>query len=143
MCVYVYVASAKTLPLKKLGPRSAPFKIEHLQRLDRPVRRHLKKRRLYFVASFEGCGCIFAEAPPLSRSRSNYWKRCQSSIDGFGRYLARAVKRSGELEVYAVENRWLGRRPRVRKKISVTEVLHPDFRFCEGELITLIPEGAA
>ena len=143
MCVYVYIASAKTLPLKQLGRRSPPFKIEHLQRLDRPVRKHLGKRRLYFAASFEGCGCIFAEAPPLSQSRSKYAKRCQSSLEGFARYLARAVKRFGELQVYAVETRELGRRPRRRKRISVTEVLSPSFRFREGELITLSREGAA
>ena len=143
MCVYVYITSTKTLPLKQLGRRSPPFKIEHLQRLDRPVRKHLGKRRIYFAASFEGCGCIFAEAPPLSRSRSKYARRCQSSLDGFARYLARAVKRFGELQVYAVENRWLGRRPRRRKRVAVTEVLAPDFRFREGELLTLTPEGAA
>jgi hypothetical protein len=104
---------------------------------------HLKKPRLYFAASFEGCGCIFAEDPPLSRSRSQYAKLCQSSLQGFTRYLARAAKRFGELQVYAVDNRWLGRKPRARKKISVTEVSSPSFRFREGELITLSPEGAA
>ncbi len=95
MCVYVYIESSKTLPLKKLGRGSAAFKIEHLQRLDRPVRKHLKKPRLYFAASFEGCGCIFAEQPPLSRSRSKYAKRCHSSLQGFARYLGRAVKHFG------------------------------------------------
>ncbi len=94
MCVYVYLASTKTLPLKQLGRRSPPFKIEHLQRLDRPVRKHLGNRRIYFAASFEGCGCIFAEAPPLSRSRSKYARQCQSSLEGFARYLARAVSSS-------------------------------------------------
>ncbi len=143
MCVYIYITSAKTLPLKQLRGGGPPFKIEHLQRLDRPVRKHLGKRRIYFAASFEGCGCIFAEAPPLSRSRSKYARRCQSSLEGFARYLARGVKRFGELQVYAVENRWLGRRPRRRKRIEVTEVLSPNFRFREGELITLTPEGAA
>ena len=143
MCVYVYIASTKTLPLKQLGRGSASFKIEHLQRLDRPVRKHLDKRRLYFAASFEGCGCIFAEAPPLSRSRNTYARRCQSSLEGFARYLARTVKRFGGLQVYAVENRWLGRRPRRRKRIAVTEVLSPNFRFREGELITITPSGAA
>ena len=143
MCVYIYIVSTKTLPLKQLGRRSPPFKIEHLQRLDRPVRKHLGKRRIYFAASFEGCGCIFAEAPPLSRPRSKYARRCQSSLEGFARYLARAVTRFGEVQVYEVENRWLGRRPRRRKRIAVTEVLSPNFRFREGELLTLTPEGAA
>ena len=142
MCVYVYLASSKPLPLKPLGTGGPHFKIEHLQRLDRPVRKHLQKRRLYFAASFEGCGCIFAEEPPLSRSRSEYAKRCRASMKGFTRYLAQTVERFGEIQVYAVENRWLGRRPRARKKIRVSTILSSTFRLREGELVTVSSDGA-
>ena len=137
MCVYVYIAASKTLPLKQLRTGTPPFKIEHLQRLDRPVRKHLKKRRLYFAASFEGCGCIFAEAPPLSRSRSRYAQRCRASHKGFVQWLAKVVKHSGAIQVYAVENRWLGRRPSIRKTMQASDVLSPRFRFRAGELVTL------
>jgi len=143
MCVYLYIASSKSIPLKRLGWRSPPFKIEHLQRIDRPVRKHLTKRHLYFAASFEGCGCIFAEAPPLSRSRSKYAQRCSSALRGFARYLLSAVESYGEIQVYAVENRWLGRRPRRRKAVQVSDILSPRFRFREGELLTISAEGAA
>src|SRR3954471_8364354 len=112
MCVYLYISSSKALPLKRLEPRTLPFKIEHLQRIDRPVRKHLKKRHLYFAASFEGCACIFAAAPPFSSSSTRYLQRCRSSLKGLVRYLIDSVGRSGEIQVYASENMWLGRRPR-------------------------------
>jgi hypothetical protein len=137
MCLYIYIASSKTLPLKQLRPGTPPYKIEHLQKMDRPVRKHLKQRSLYFAASFEGCGCIFAEEPPLSKSRSKYAQRCSASLKGFVRYLEKFVKRGGTIQVYAVENRWLGRRPRTRTTIQLSDMQSPRFRFREGELLTL------
>jgi hypothetical protein len=137
MCVYIYVASSKPLRLKRLRSGTPPFKIEHLQKIDRPARKHLTKRHLYFAASFEGCGCIFAEEPPLSKSRSKYAQQCSASHKGFVRWLANVVQRVGAIQVYAVENMWLGRRPRSQTTLQVSNVLSPSFRFREGTLITL------
>jgi hypothetical protein len=137
MCVYVYISSAKTLPLKTLEPGTRPFKIEHLQRVDRPVRKHLKKRHLYFAASFEGCGCVFAAPSAISSSSGRYFQRCRSSVKGLSRYLADAVERAGEIQVYAVDNRWLGRRPRSRRVIDASKLRSPGFRLRENELVTI------
>jgi hypothetical protein len=138
MHLYIYIAARKPLQLKPLGRRRPTFKVEHLQTVDRPVRQHLKNRHLYYIASFEGCGCAFSEAPLSSQSRTRYATQARSALKDVTRYLMSAVERCGAIEIYAVDNSRLGRRPRRRRAVQSRALDPPSFRFQEGELLTLL-----
>ena len=138
MHLYLFIAARKPLPLKPLGRRHPTFKVEHLQKVDRPVRQHLKNRHLYYIASFEGCGCAFSEAPLPSESRTKYALQARSALKDLTKYLGNAVERCGAVEIYAVNNNRLGRRPRRRRTVASGALASPSFRFKEGDLLTLV-----
>ena len=59
MCLALYIASAKPLPVIPWDPKKPTFHVVNLPESMRAVRKLLPYPHVYYVGSHEGCSCAF------------------------------------------------------------------------------------
>ena len=74
MCLGVYLAADRPLPLVEWNEARPSFNVTELSPAEAPVRGRFSKRHVYYLGSYTGCSCGFepdeeAEAPDGERSR--------------------------------------------------------------------------
>jgi hypothetical protein len=67
MCLALYIAADKTLPLVPWNENAPAFFVVDLPESEQVVHKHLSKPHVYYAGAYEGCGCAFnvgREYPP-------------------------------------------------------------------------------
>lgn len=119
MCLLVCLAASAPLDLVPYVD-GALLSIDELHEDDAAVRAHFSKPFVYDVSAYEGCGCGFKYGQP--GQEPNVSARAQESTRVLADYLARAVDRTGPLELYAC---WMGEQTwpvEVRAELRVGEM---------------------
>lgn len=100
MCLVVYIASDKELPLIAWDAAHPAFNVRPLDERGAPVRKHFTKPNVYYVGAHSGCGCGFEygrwenEDPDESREG-------RKSVESLAGYLRDAASNAGDVELYA------------------------------------------
>lgn len=126
MCIMVYVASDEPLPTIPWIQGQPRFNVRTLAEWNTgfEVVRHFTKPTVYYLGSYQGCGCGFGDPSPEGR---------QSLLE-LRNYLAAAIKYSKTLELYSC---WAGNEgsDKVHEEvIEIDAILEPGFRFEEDVL---------
>jgi hypothetical protein len=78
MCLAVYLASDKPLPLIEWNEKEPSFYVGELTKSDKSVKIQFEFPYIYYIGSDEGCGCGFfkkgRESDELFRAEENYSK---------------------------------------------------------------------
>ena len=100
MCMVLYVAADKQLPLIPWEKESPAFNVRPLDKRGDPVRRQFSKPHVYYVGSHQGCGCGFSR-DGWEESDSAEARAVRESLAGLAEYLREAIQVAGSVEVYA------------------------------------------
>ncbi len=107
MCIMVYMAADTELPLVPLNEESF---ICVVQPCESPVARQFSKNHIYYVGSYQGCGCGFTYdrnrdcslLPPEVREFALHDdENRRRSVDGLIGYLRDNLPLAGEIELYS------------------------------------------
>jgi hypothetical protein len=121
MCLALYIASSKSLPLVPWDPEKPAFHVIPLPD-DRPtVRKMFRHPHIYYVGSHEGCSCAF-----------NYEHDIKPAVQ-LRDYLRRALAATDEIEGFACRPDQESLDVKHFVTISPTGVALPEFFLQEGQ----------
>jgi hypothetical protein len=121
MCLALYIAASKPLPVVPLDPTKPAFHVIPLPESMRDVRKLLPYPHIYYVGSHEGCSCAF-----------NYEHEFKSALE-LRDYLRKALTVADEIEGFSCRP---GREtPNVLHEVTISPggVALPEFFFQDGQ----------
>jgi hypothetical protein len=125
----LYIASDEPLPTIPWRDEEPAFNVCTLEEwgAGRAVLRHFHKLHMYYVGSYQGCGCGFQGnfEPAVGQRRE------------LRDYLTRAIAQSGAIELYSCWAGEEGAEPEERAFIRVEAIADPDFSFEERVLLEI------
>ena len=77
MCLALYLAASKPLPVIRLDPNKPAFHVVPLPEDIEDVRRLLAYPQIYYVGSHEGCSCAFNYEHDLKSTIVGGHRRCE------------------------------------------------------------------
>jgi hypothetical protein len=91
MCLAVYIASAKELPLVAWEEAQPAFYVDDVVP-DDPVRARLSMQNVYYLGSHEGCGCGFKYGVmPAGLENQEEEAKGRAAVDALRAYVAKAA----------------------------------------------------
>jgi len=138
MCMMIYIASDRPLPLIEWHDESPAFHVRELSADEQVVRAHFRKAFIYYAGSHEGCGCGFAYGrwPADGEDYTREDAAARRSVRRLSEYLASAA-RDGAIELLAC---WQGEQeapPDEYVIVSSSEIGGPSFSFKAGRFLLL------
>lgn len=121
MCLALYIASPKPLPLVPWDPKKPTFHVVPLEEDDHRVRKILPHPYIYYVGSHEGCSCAF-----------NYEHELKAVLE-LRDYLRKALTITSEIEGFSCRP---GQAPlKVKHSVTVSPsgVALPEFFLDDGQ----------
>lgn len=121
MCLALYIASPKPLPLVPWDPKKPTFHVVPLEEDDHRVRKILPHPYIYYVGSHEGCSCAF-----------NYEHELKAALE-LRDYLRKALTITSEIEGFSCRP---GQAPlKVKHSVTVSPsgVALPEFFLDDGQ----------
>lgn len=134
MCLAVYIASDKPLPLISWVEEKPAFYVEEVRKDEACVKKQFKYQHIYYAGSHEGCGCGFFKdgevGEELSQAEENYNK--------LSYYLKKAKESGAKLQIFSC---WEGdqtAKPEYREEINEGILNEKQFEFKEKALYEVV-----
>jgi len=127
MCLAVYIASNKPLPLVNWNNDRPRFHVLAISEEDKGIAKQFKNKNVVYAGSHEGCGCGFfkegEEGEKLKIRQANYEELA---------YYLSSLKFSGaKLELFSCWEGDQAETPEFRERISLATLVSPEFQFKE------------
>ena len=134
MCLAIYIASNKPLPLIPWVEEKPAFYVEEVMKDGAGVKQQFQYQHVYYAGSHEGCGCGFIKdgegGEELSQIEENY-KRLSA-------YLKDAKESGAELQIFSCWEGDQNREPEYREEIDEKTLNERDFEFKEKALYRVV-----
>ena len=121
MCLALYIASPKPLPLVPWDPKKPTFHVVPLEESNHRVRKILPYPHIYYVGSHEGCSCAF-----------NYEHEIRAAVE-LRDYLRRALTVTNEVEGFSCRPGQADFNVKHSVTISPSGVALPEFFLEDGQ----------
>ena len=99
MCMTLYVASDKPLPLINWNESNPNFNVTELDESSQSVRKQFSKPHVYYLGSHQCCGCGFNYGQYDYGEEED--KASRKSVRRLAEYLSQSVNNAGPLELYS------------------------------------------
>ncbi len=143
MCLTVYIAASKPLPLIEWREEARSFHVTELTHAtDEQVRSQFSQPHVYYVGSHTICGCGFnyGQYPEAENDPDELALRQRSMWD-LSKYLQLQLARVGMIELFACWDGGQGASPEHSRDLTPTSLLSDDFIFLEKELSVIRDEA--
>jgi hypothetical protein len=143
MCFQLYAGTTTPIIRRAFNQGAPSLSVISLTEEEEPIRAHFAKPEVQYVGSTSACGCDFPHlmfqngewpAVPLELKDPERSASDQSNQET----LVTVLRETGEqiVELYGI---WNGdfSEPRIREKISIQELLNPEFYFKEQGFCTV------
>jgi len=134
MCLAVYLASDKPLPLIEWNEEKPSFYVKELTPPEESVKTQFDIPHIYYLGSDEGCGCGFfkrgRESDELGRAEGNYSQLAS--------YLKNARSMGARNQIYSCWEGDQNAKAEFRKKIDLKRLNEKNFEFKEGTLYEIL-----
>ena len=143
MCLMVYLAADRPLPLIEWREEDRGFHVTELDReQDEPVRAQFSKPHVYYAGSQTICGCGFnyGQQPDAEDDPEDLRLRART-LESLTAYLERECRHAGDIELFACWDGDQGKAREGRSRMAPRDVLAPGFYFLERRL-TVFTEDA-
>lgn len=121
MCLALYIASPKPLPLVPWDPKKPTFHVVPLEDSNHRVRKILPHPHIYYVGSHEGCSCAF-----------NYEHDIKAAVE-LRDYLRRALTVTNEIDGFSCRPGQADLKVKHSVTISPSGVALPEFYLEDGQ----------
>ena len=142
MCMVLYVAADRPLPLVAWDERDPAFHVTELPDSEAAVRARFSKPYVYYAGSHEGCGCGFSygwwDGDEPERTAP-----ARESVRRLRAYLEAATRAAGPLELYACWSGDEGDEAWHRRELTPRDFAHDaaEFQLEERTFATVSPNA--
>lgn len=136
MCQALYIAADTPLPLIPWDEESSqPLVVRELRPAEEAVRSHFSKSHVYFVGTYEGCGCAFnfGRDYPDWEVEEEELVAARQSIDSLSSY----IRETGAEELYWCSSEEEDEPPASFRRVTLEQLRSKAFAFQERELLTI------
>lgn len=127
MCLMVYVASDKPLPLIEWNEDKPAFCVSDLSKYEKNVAIQFKLPYVYNAGSHLDCGCGFLkdykDEEVLAQAKDNYFQ--------LNAYLKEAREKGASIQVFSCWDGDQEAKPVFREEINLKHLIEADFEFKE------------
>lgn len=131
MCMMLYLASEKPLPLVTWDKENPKFHVKELDEQAKVVRKQFSQTHVYYLGSHQGCGCGF------SYGQYDYGeaeeRAAHESVRRLSEYLSQAIHIAGPLELYSCWDGDQEAEPEFQESITPKEIGGEAFWFQERQ----------
>jgi len=99
MCLVLYIAADRPLPLIAWDPEKPDFHVTEVPDREASVRTQFSKPFLYYVGSHQHCGCAF-DLEAVGVGEPDELIRAQRGREMLATYLRHCLSSVGSLEIY-------------------------------------------
>ncbi len=131
MCTAIYIASDQPLPLVEWDEAAPAFYVTGLDEDAQVVRQYFAGENVYYVGSYQGCGCGLAYQPYPGGDEEEA-DRTRRDWDHFAHYLEDLLQRVSTVELFTC---WEGDQhepPTTRVVINPVDIREGRFEYDEG-----------
>ena len=115
MCLAVYIASNKQLPLIPWVEKNPSFCVIELTKNENGVKKQFSLEHVYYVGSHEGCGCGFFKEGEAGEELV----KIEENYNRLSTYILNAKENNSKIELFSC---WEGdQASKVEKKEKITE----------------------
>jgi hypothetical protein len=147
MCMMLYIASDKKLPLVPTGQvEYQPIYVDELSEYNSGIKKQFTKKYSYYIGSYQGCGCGFSYGQynidneevdeSLIELFNTEEEKGKKSVRELFNYISNSLENVSEIELYSC---WSGNEkdtPKHRVEISLANFsVGNKFSFEEDQLI--------
>lgn len=136
MCLELFIASTKPLPLIPWNDEAPAFHVVDLFDEARVLRNHLNQPFVYYAGSYQGCGCAFNYDAELAQPEE--MKLSEQSLNSLVEYLQTAQSHGATIRIFSC---WAGeenRSPESFRSLTPRQIREADFAFETPELLTIV-----
>ena len=139
MCLAIYIASDEPLPLVAWSVQSPAFHVIDLSEREQVVRKQFANPFVYYVGTYEGCGCAFnyGREYPEYEDNPEELKFAEESVTRLADYLSDAVSKVGSVQVFSCWEGESEKPPEHFREIVPDKIRQKDFIFRVPELLTI------
>ena len=134
MCLMVYVASDKPLPLIDWNENKRAFNVSDLSKYEKNVAAQFELPHVYNAGSHLGCGCgflkDFKDDEELALANDNYLRL---SI-----YLNKAREMGANNQIFSCWDGDQEAKPQLREELDLKRLIKTDFEFKEKALYQIL-----
>jgi len=140
MCLMVYLAADRPLPLMPRDEGRPVFLVRELTERDEPVRRQFTRAHLYYTGAYEDCGCGFQYGEDPEVEELEQVIRAEESRRALVKYLRNALSAVPVVELFACWDGDQAAEPSYRSRVSPDDLLKGRTFFRERELLAVVPK---
>jgi len=127
MCLAVYLASNKPIPLVEWNDAAPRFNVVPITDDELLVKKQFRNQNVVYAGSHQGCGCGFfkegASGEELLLVQANY--------DSFVRYLGELMSDGANIEIFCCWEGDQGSEPEFKERLSLAALGSESFEFKE------------
>ena len=130
MCLAVYIASDKPLPLISWVEERPSFYVEEVKKDEAGVKKQFKYQYIYYAGSHEGCGCGFFKEGEVGDELA----QVEENYNNLSAYLKKSKETGAKLQLFSC---WEGDQkaePEHREEIDEENLNEKQFEFKEKAL---------
>ena len=127
MCLAVYIASNKQLPLIPWVEKDPSFCVIELAKNENGVKKQFSLEHVYYVGSHEGCGCGFFKEGEVGEELA----KVEGNYNNLSTYILNAKENNSRIELFSC---WEGdqtSKVEMKEKISENSLKEKQFEFKE------------
>jgi hypothetical protein len=139
MCLEIFIASNKPLPLIPWNDEAPTFHVIDLFDDAEAVRNHFNEPFVYYAGAFEGCGCAFNYDAEVAEP--DELKASEQSLNSLVVYLENSLSNGATIKLFSC---WAGdenKSPESFRTVAPKEIQKADFVFETPELLTIETGG--
>jgi len=142
MCLALYIAADRQLPLIPWDEKAPVFHVRDLSAKEQVVRPHFSKPYVYYAGAHEGCGCGFnyGRQYPELEADAGELKAARESVARLSAYLSDAVAAGGAVEVLACWEGDQAKEPQRGRRLTPEEVRLDGFYFKEEQEMLIVED---
>jgi len=135
----IYIASDYELPLVPWTDPEQVFSVLELHPSHQCVTNQFSKPFVYYVGSYEGCGCGFdyGRWAIIDDDGLERYNLSRKSVEQFSIYLAQAIEKVGDIELFACWDGDQEKPPKTHLTITPQDIGDEVFRFDELAFIVI------
>ena len=134
MCLAVYIASDKPLPLISWVEEKPSFYVEEAKNDNTGVKKQFKYQYIYYAGTHEGCGCGFFKDGEVGEELA----KVEENYTNLSVFLKNAKESGAKLQIFSC---WEGDQtaePEFREEINEENLNEKEFEFKEKALYQVV-----
>jgi hypothetical protein len=139
MCYALYIATDIPCQTTNWKPHDRNFYIEDLEEKDNYVVHHFSKSFIYYVGSWQGCGCGFFIETKWLDSENHYeeiesTKKCITDLVAF---LKKILQKSEEIELFVCWEGVQSKKPERKLELTPMDLLGDSLPLKERDFVVV------